>query len=136
MAFPELEVYRRYHLPLLYWPRVGDDPNEWKGPHGSQATGWNDPSRVYDLSKFDPSIHNIGTPTGRETMPEAVIRTIPIEHGLALERDLGPVRVVGVALQEVLGLELLAGLELDHPLEPIEVGREHDQPHASVGHAA
>jgi hypothetical protein len=62
-----LEVYQRFNLRLVYWRRVGDDPNTWKGPgHDSSDKGWNDSERTYDLRQFDPSIHNIGTCTGHE----------------------------------------------------------------------
>jgi hypothetical protein len=59
----ELDVYRRFNLPLLYWKRIGDDPQEWKGPH---AKGWNDPARVYDFQHYRPELHNVGVFTGRE----------------------------------------------------------------------
>ena len=65
----EVEIYRRFNLPLLYWLRVGDDPKHWKGPHGKGAKGWNDPARSYDLARFDSAVHNLGTFTGREIAP-------------------------------------------------------------------
>lgn len=67
MHVPELEVYRRFNLPLLYWPRVGDDPKDWKGPKGQK--GWNDPKRVYDFQHYRPEQHNVGVFTGREIAP-------------------------------------------------------------------
>ena len=64
MTIPELDIYQRFGFSLLYWPRVGDDPKEWKGPH---KKGWND--RDYDLQHYDPAIHNLGVFTGREITP-------------------------------------------------------------------
>ncbi len=63
----EIQIYQRFNLPLLFWERKGDDPKNWKGPVGIK--GWNDPKRTYDLSRFDPVIHNLGTFTGREISP-------------------------------------------------------------------
>jgi hypothetical protein len=65
----ELEVYRRFNLPLLFWPRVGDDPQEWKGPH---VKGWNSPTRVYDFHRYDPAVHNLGTFVARRLLRRLV----------------------------------------------------------------
>jgi len=58
-----LAKYASLNLKLIYWPRVGDDPRQWKGPH---EAGWNDPTRKYDLSKYDSSVHNLGVICGCE----------------------------------------------------------------------
>jgi hypothetical protein len=71
-----LEVYRRFNLPLLYWKRVGDNPNDWKGPH---KKGWNDPKRVYDLHQYDPSVHNLGVFTGREISPSKYLTDVDFD---------------------------------------------------------
>jgi hypothetical protein len=72
----ELEVCRRLGLPLLYWRRVGDNPQEWKGPH---EKGWNDPARVYDLRHYDPAIHNVGTFTGREVSADRFLVDVDLD---------------------------------------------------------
>lgn len=66
---PEQELVAHYQslgLRLLYWERKGTDPKGWKGPTDK---GWNDPSRTYDLSRYDPTIHNLGVFTGCEVSP-------------------------------------------------------------------
>ena len=74
---PEVAVYRRFNLPLIYWERKGQDPKGWKGPH---SKNWNDRDRVYDLTHFDPEIHNLGTPTGREIAPARYTTDIDIDQ--------------------------------------------------------
>jgi hypothetical protein len=72
----ELEIYRRLGLPLIYWKRQGDDPRKWKGPHDK---GWNDPRRVYDWTRYDPAIHNVGTLTGCEIAPRRYLTDIDLD---------------------------------------------------------
>lgn len=55
-----VELYQSQNLPLLFWKRLADH-SEWKGPRGE---GWNDPARVYDLTQYDPTVHNLGVFTG------------------------------------------------------------------------
>jgi putative DNA primase/helicase len=72
----ELEIYRRLNLPLIYWKRVGDDPSEWKGPH---ERDWNDPAKRYDFDRYDPAVHNLGVPTGREISPGRFLADIDLD---------------------------------------------------------
>jgi putative DNA primase/helicase len=87
-----LKLYQRYNFRLLYWDRKGSDPKDWKGPHGVEAKGWNDPQRLYPIENFDPSKMNLGTFTGHEIEPGKFLVDIDLDWaaGVVLARRLLP----------------------------------------------
>jgi putative DNA primase/helicase len=87
-----LSIYKKYNLRLLIWERRGNDPKEWKGPHGVEAKGWNDPNHVYPIDQFDPERHNIGTFTGHELEPGKFLTDLDLDWapGIILAKKLLP----------------------------------------------
>jgi predicted P-loop ATPase len=72
-----IKFYQRQGLRLFYWERSGDPANDWKKAIGKS---WNrrdiEPD---DLSKFDPSKHNLGTIIGYEVKPGRYLVDVDID---------------------------------------------------------
>lgn len=70
MAGPDasalLQQYQQLGLRIVYWPRKGNDPKEWKGPRTKK---WNDPALQYPIEAYDPATMNVGVVTGHEIAP-------------------------------------------------------------------
>jgi predicted P-loop ATPase len=64
-----LHRYQDLGFRLVYWERKGSDPDEWKGPQGREAKGWNAPEKEYPLDQYDPTHMNLGLFTGHEVAP-------------------------------------------------------------------
>jgi putative DNA primase/helicase len=93
-----LAIYQHWGFPLLYWERTGP-PDDWKGPRDK---GWNDPSRLYPLDRFDPSRHNLGVFTGSEIAPGRHLADVDMDWapGIALAKRLLPPTAFGLGRKE------------------------------------
>lgn len=92
MTTPELlALYESHDLRLLFWER-GVDKDDFKGPNGPKNKGWNAKDKVYDLSKFDPTIHNLGVFTGHEGAPGRFLVDVDLDwdEGIDLAKMLLP----------------------------------------------
>ncbi len=61
-----LTRYESLGFRLVYWERKGQNPRDWKGP---TEKGWNNPTRAYPISGFNPEVMNLGLFTGCEISP-------------------------------------------------------------------
>src|SRR6266849_5446865 len=92
-----LSIYQTHGLRVLFWERKGTDPDDWKGPSGKDAKGWNDPDRVYPLEAYDPETMNVGTFTGHEIAPGKFLADFDPDwpDGLVLVKKLLPLTDFG-----------------------------------------
>lgn len=94
----EVEVlvkrYTDLNFRLIYWPRHGSDPKDWKGP---REASWNDPTKSYPLDKYDPETMNLGVITGHEIAPGKYLTDIDLDWagGLQLAARLLPASQFG-----------------------------------------
>jgi hypothetical protein len=70
-----LAKYKALGWRLLYWERKGT-PKDWKGPRDK---GWNAPDREYDLSLYNPEVHNLGVFTGHEVEPGKFLADVDLD---------------------------------------------------------